>query len=155
MTLSSIFGSSNGTFLSRRSYVFDGETKEPGYVRLLPTSDIVLKLFSELVRAARRTVESGISSLCDVTFRMGVGGGGGEGVKCVTLNQKIFSETLVPPKIFWWSTLHTIFIWEFGTTESSESPEECESSATYINPNRFLPGVRVVYKWGRVFRQSV
>ena len=30
--------------------------------------------------------------------------------------------------------------------ESSESPEECESSATYINPNRFLPGFRVVYK---------
>ena len=24
------FGSSNGTFLSRWSYVFDGETKEPG-----------------------------------------------------------------------------------------------------------------------------
>ena len=39
--------------------------------------------------------------------------------------------------------------------ESSESPEECESSATYINPNRFLPGVRVVYKGGRVFRRSV
>ena len=39
--------------------------------------------------------------------------------------------------------------------ESSESPEECESSATYINPNRFLPGFRVLYKGGRVFRQSV
>ena len=51
MTLSSIFGSSNGTFLSRWSYVFDGETKESGYVRLLPTSDIVFKLFSVLVRA--------------------------------------------------------------------------------------------------------
>ena len=25
-----IFGSSNGSFLSRWSYVFDGETKEPG-----------------------------------------------------------------------------------------------------------------------------
>ena len=48
---------------------------------------------------------------------------------------------------------YTIFIWEFGTTESSESPEECESSATYINPNIFLHGVRVVYKGGRVFRQ--
>ena len=70
MTLSSIFGSSNGTFLSRWSYVFDGETKESGYVRLLSTSDIVFKLFSVLVRAARRTVESGISSLFDVTFRM-------------------------------------------------------------------------------------
>ena len=58
----------------------------------------------------------------------------------------IFSETLVPQKIFWWYTLHTIFIWEFGTTESSESPEECESSAIYINPNRFHPGVREVYK---------
>ena len=58
----------------------------------------------------------------------------------------------MPQKIFWWSTLHTILIWEFGTTESSlESPEECESSATYINPNRFLPGVSVVYKGGRVF----
>ena len=33
--------------------------------------------------------------------------------------------------------------------ESSESPEECESSATFINPNRFLPGVRVVCKGGR------
>ena len=52
----------------------------------------------------------------------------------------------MPQKIFWWSTLHTIFIWKFGSTESSESPEECESSATYINPNRFLPGFRVVYK---------
>ena len=72
-----------------------------------------------------------------------------------TTYEMIFSETLVPRKIFWWSTLHTIFIWEFGTTESSESPEECESSATYINPNRFLPGFRVVYKGGRVFRQSV
>ena len=59
------FGSSNGTFLSRWSYVFDGETN----VRLLPTSDIVFKLFTELVRAARRTVVSGISSLCDVTLR--------------------------------------------------------------------------------------
>ena len=39
--------------------------------------------------------------------------------------------------------------------ESSESPEECESSATYINPNRFLPGIRVVFKGDRVFRQSV
>ena len=48
MTLSSIFGSSNDTFLSRWSYVFDAETKEPGYVRLLPTSNIVCKLFSEL-----------------------------------------------------------------------------------------------------------
>ena len=37
--------------------------------RLLPTSDIVFKLFTKLVRAARRTVESGISSLCDVTFK--------------------------------------------------------------------------------------
>ena len=45
MTLSSISGSSNGTFLSRWSYVFDGETKGSGYVRLLPTSDIVFKLF--------------------------------------------------------------------------------------------------------------
>ena len=63
------FGSSNGTFLSRWSYVFDGETKEPGLVRLLPTSDIVFKLFSELIRAARKTVKSGISSLCDVIFR--------------------------------------------------------------------------------------
>ena len=70
MTLSSICGSSNGTFLSRWSYVFDGETKEPGYVRLLPISDIVFNLFLELVRAAQRTVESCISSLCDVTFRM-------------------------------------------------------------------------------------
>ena len=68
----------------------------------------------------------------------------------------ICSETLVPQKIFWWSTLHTIFIWEFGTSESSESPEECEPSATYIlNQNRFLPGIRVVYKGGRVFRRSV
>ena len=56
----------------------------------------------------------------------------------------------MPQKIFWWSTLHTIFIWEFGTTESSESPKECESSAIYINPNRFLSGVRVEYKGGRV-----
>ena len=69
MTLSSFFGSSNGTFLIRWSYVFDGETKEPGSVRLLPTSDIVFKLFTELVRAARRTVVSGISSLCAVTLR--------------------------------------------------------------------------------------
>ena len=53
-------------FLSRWSNVFDYETKEPGKVRLLPTSDIVFKLFTKLVRAARRTVESGISSLCDV-----------------------------------------------------------------------------------------
>ena len=52
-------------------------------------------------------------------------------------------------KIFWWSTLHTIFILEFGTTEFSESPEECEYNATYINPNHFLPGFRVVYKGGR------
>ena len=87
-------------------------------------------------------------NLTFLRFRMG-------GVKGVTLNEMIFSETLVPQKIFWWSTLHTIFIWEFGTTESSESPEECESSATYINPIRFLPGVRVVYKWGRIFRLSV
>ena len=40
----------------------------------------------------------------------------GEGVKGVTLNWKtyemIFSETLVPQKIFWWGTLHTIFIWD-------------------------------------------
>ena len=57
----------------------------------------------------------------------------------------------MPQKIFWWNTLHAIFIWEFGTTKSSESPEECESSATYINPNRFLPGVRVVYKGSRFF----
>ena len=35
--------------------------------------------------------------------------------------------------------------------EFSEPPEECESSANCINPNRFLPGVRVVYKRGRVF----
>ena len=61
----------------------------------------------------------------------------------------------MPQKIFRWSTLHTIFIWEFGTTESTESAEECESSATYINPNRFLPGFRVVYKGDRVFRQSI
>ena len=40
-------------------------------------------------------------------------------------------------------------------TESSQSPEKCESSATYINPNRFFPGVRVVYLGGRVFRQSI
>ena len=53
--------------------------KDPGQVRLLPTSDTFFKLFTELVRAARRTVESGISSLCDVTFRM-------RGVKGVTLN---------------------------------------------------------------------
>ena len=75
-----------------------------------------------------------------------------------TTYEMIFSETLVPQKIFWWSTLHTIFIWEFGTTESSESsesPEGCESSATYINPNPFLPGFRVVNKGGRVFRKSV
>ena len=72
-------GGSNGTFLSRWSYVFDGETKEPGLVRLLPTSDIVFKLFTELVRAARRTVESRIPPLCDVTFRM-------RGVQGVTLN---------------------------------------------------------------------
>ena len=57
----------------------------------------------------------------------------------------------MPQKIFWWSTLHTIFTWELDTTESSESPEECESSATYINPNRFLPGVREVYKGGQGF----
>ena len=57
----------------------------------------------------------------------------------------------MPQKIFWWSTLHTIFIWEFGRKESSESPEECESSATYINPNHFLPGFRVVYKGGAGF----
>ena len=44
-----------------------------------------------------------------------------------------------------------IFIWEIGTTESSEIPEEGESSATYINPNHFLPGVRIVYKGDRVF----
>ena len=64
------FGSSNGTFLSPWSYVFNGETKEPGYVRLLSTSDVAFKLFTEQVHAARRTVESGISSLCGVTFRM-------------------------------------------------------------------------------------
>ena len=70
MTISIFWRGSNGTFLSRWSYVFDGETKEPGLVRLLPTSDIVFKLFTELVRAARRTVESRIPPLCDVTFRM-------------------------------------------------------------------------------------
>ena len=65
-----VSGSSSGTFLSRRSYLFDGETKEPEYIRLLPTSDIVFKLFTELVRTARRTVVPGISSLCDVTLRI-------------------------------------------------------------------------------------
>ena len=38
--------------------------------KMLPFSDIVFKLFTELVRAARRTVVSGISSLFDFTFRM-------------------------------------------------------------------------------------
>ena len=47
-----LLGNSNGTFLSRWSYVFDSETKERWWVRLLPTSDIVFMLFTELVRAA-------------------------------------------------------------------------------------------------------
>ena len=41
----------------------------------------------------------------------------GGAIKGVTLNwtyEMIFSETLMPQKLFWWSTLHTIFIWDDG-----------------------------------------
>ena len=121
-------------------------------VRLLPTSDIVFKLFTELVRAARRTVESGISSLCGVTFRMR---------GCQRCHSKLeqhmkrsFLRHLCLRRYF--GGVHCIlYSSESSARRKIRTPEECESSATYINPNRFLPGVRVLYKGGKVFRQSV
>ena len=112
------FWSSNGTFLIGWSYVSDGETNEPGYLRLLPTSDIAFKLSAELVRAARRTVESGISSLCDVTFRM----------RRVTLN---------------WNNIWNDLFWDTCASEDIL----VEYIAYYIHLGVRLDGIFGIFGW--------